>query len=240
MDAAKSRPTLGMLQLQNTPIRLPGAISNPATYDFPVRYLPVPGAWTKNVVGTDPGVVTAYIEAARQLEREGVAAISTNCGFTARFQKDVAAAVKIPVALSSLSLVPFMARIIPPGKKLAVVTYDAKQLVELHFNGAGWSMKDTPAVIAGIEGSESWTEMAKPDPKFNVAMLERDVLAATRKLLAVNPDVVAIVLECSAFPIVAATVRREIGLPTVDFSTLQRFLMASVTAQASASLAAAE
>jgi len=133
-----------------------------------------------------------------------------------------------------------MARIIPPGKKLGIVTYDAKQLVELHFNGAGWSMKDTPAVIAGIEGSESWTEMAKPDPKFNVAMLERDVLAATRKLLSENPDVAAIVLECSAFPIVANFVRKEVGLPTVDFSTLQRFLMASVTARAGVSLAAAE
>ena len=240
MDASKDRPTLGMLQLQNTPIRLPGAISNPATYDFPVRYLQVPGAWTKNVVGTDPAVVTAYIEAAKQLEKEGVAAISTNCGFTARFQKDVAAAVKVPVALSSLSLVPFMARIIPPGKKLGIVTYDAKQLVELHFNGAGWSMKDTPAVTVGIEGSESWTEMAKPDPKFNVTMLERDVLAATRKLLSANPGVVALVLECSAFPIVAAAVRREIGLPTVDFSTLQRFLMASVTARAGMARAAAE
>lgn len=240
MDAAKDRPTLGMLQLQNTPIRLPGAISNPATFDFPVRYLQVPGAWTKNVVGTDPTVVTAYIESAKQLEREGVAAISTNCGFTARFQKDVAAAVKIPVALSSLSLVPFMSRVIPPGKKLGIITYDAKQLVELHFNGAGWSMKDTPAIIVGIEGSESWTEMAKPDPKFNVEMLERDVLAVTRKLLSANSDVAAIVLECSAFPIVAHTVRREIGLPTVDFSTLQRFLMASVTARAGVSRAAAE
>lgn len=240
MDIAKDRPTLGMLQLENTPIRLPGAISNPATYDFPVRYMKVPGAWTKNVVGTDPTVAKAYIEAAQQLEREGVAAISTNCGFTARFQKDVAAAVKVPVALSSLSLVPFMARVIPPGKKLGIVTYDAQQLVELHFNGAGWSTNDTPAVIIGIEGSESWTEMAKPDPKFNVAMLERDVLAATRKLLAANPDIAALVLECSAFPIAAAAVRREIGLPTVDFSTLQRFLMASVSTRAGVARAAAE
>ena len=61
MNVAQNRPTLGMLQLQNTPIRLPRAISNPDTYDFPVRYLQVPCAWTKNLVGTDMAVVEAYI-----------------------------------------------------------------------------------------------------------------------------------------------------------------------------------
>jgi hypothetical protein len=39
----------------------------------------------------------AYI-AARGMEKDGVAAITSNCGFTARFQKDVAASVSIPVA----------------------------------------------------------------------------------------------------------------------------------------------
>src|SRR5262245_47270804 len=86
-------PTLGMLQLAHTPVRLPGAISNPATYDFPVHYRQVPGAWTSNVIGPDDLIHEAYIAAARTMEKDGVAAITSNCGFTARFQKDVAASV---------------------------------------------------------------------------------------------------------------------------------------------------
>ena len=94
-----NRPTLGMLQLAHTPVCLPGAISNPATYDFPVRYQQVPGAWTSNVIGPDDSIHEAYIAAARGMEKDGAAAITSNCGFTARFQKDVAASVSIPVAL---------------------------------------------------------------------------------------------------------------------------------------------
>src|SRR5215831_15638405 len=104
------RPTLGMLQLAHTPVGLAGAISNPATYDFPVRYQQVPGAWTSNVIGPDDRMREAYMAAAREMEKGGVAAITSNCGFTARFQKDVAASVSIPVALSSLLLVPSMVR----------------------------------------------------------------------------------------------------------------------------------
>src|SRR5262249_34396939 len=134
-----NRPTLGMLQLTHTPVRLPGAISNSGTYDFPVRYQQVPGAWTSNVIGPDDLIREAYIAAASAMETDGVAAITSNCGFTARFQKDVAASVSIPVALSSLLLVPSMVRLVPPGKKLGILTYDATQLGDVHFGGAGWS-----------------------------------------------------------------------------------------------------
>ena len=221
-----------MLQLQNLPVRLPGAISNPETFDFPLRYRQVPGAWSENIVGEDMAVLDAYIDEARRLEAEGARAITTNCGFTARFQREVAAAVSIPVGLSSLLLVPLMAHLAPPGRKLGVVTYDSTQLTEHHFNGAGWSAADLPVEVVGIEGSESWAEMAKPEPALTVPMLERDVVAAVRGLLAREPTVSALVLECSAFPIVAAAVRRETGLPTTDFSTLARILAGAVMPRA--------
>jgi hypothetical protein len=193
-----------------------------------MMYRTVPGAWTKNVVGADMSIVDSYIATARGMAKDGAAALTSNCGFTARFQRAISAAVPIPVATSSLSLVPFVRGLLPPGKKIGLLTYDATALGEIHFNGAGWSTNDTPIAIAGIEGSESWSEMAKPDPKFTVALLERDVSAAARKLIAENPDIAILVLECSAFPVAAAAVRRETGLPTFDFSTLDRLLMGAI------------
>ena len=82
-------PTLGMLMLTNRPLHLPGALSNPASHPYPVRFLEVPGAHTEVVVGDDTQIVGAYIDGARQLEHEAVAAITSNCGFTARFQPQV-------------------------------------------------------------------------------------------------------------------------------------------------------
>ncbi len=228
MSKTAPSKTMGMMMLEHTPIRLPGAIANPTTFEFPMAYKTVPGAWTKNVVGADMSILESYKATARALEAEGVAALTSNCGFTGRFQKAIAGAVGVPVATSSLSLVPFVRGLLPPGKKIGLLTYDAKALGEVHFNGAGWSTKDTPVVVAGIEGSESWSEMAKPDPKFTVAMLERDVGIAARKLIAQNPDIAILVLECSAFPVAAAAVRRETGLPVFDFSTLARLVMGAV------------
>lgn len=237
--AGKIRPTLGILELANRATRLPGAMGNAASYAYPVRPMTVPGAWVEAVVGEDPSVLDAYIDCARQLEREGVAAIISNCGFTARFQARVSAAVAVPVALSSLLLVPFVARLIAPGKRVGMVTYDAAKLTELHFNGAGWSAADTPVAIIGIEGSETWAELARPTPELDPDRLLDDVLAATRTLIDDNPDVAAVVLECAAFPPVAAAVRRETGLSVVSYMTLADMLIASVDGAVSDQLAIA-
>ncbi|MBT6118737.1 MAG: hypothetical protein HOH66_12800 [Rhodospirillaceae bacterium] len=233
-------PLLGVMQLQNTPVTVPGSMGHADSYDAPVVFRRVPGAWTSNVVGEGRELVPAYIETARALEAEGCTALVTNCGFTARFQKDVAAAVAIPVAMSSLLMVPWAASLLPPGKKLGIVTYDSNQLTEVHFNGAGWSRKTMPVEIVGIEGSESWHRMADPDTKLDRAMVERDVLAATRGMLAAHPEISSIVLECSAFPLAGDAVRRETGLPTVHFVTMANMLIRSAAPSPRAARAAAE
>jgi hypothetical protein len=224
----EEKPVLGVLQLMNTPVEIPGSMGHPDSYAAPVRFLQVPGAWTSNVVGAGGEVLASYIDCARQLEAEGVAAIISNCGFTGRFQKDVAAAVSVPVAMSSLLLVPLAARLLPPGAKLGMATYDASVLGEVHYNGAGWSRQDLPVEVVGIEGSEAWHRMADPDTKLTREMVERDVIAALRGLIERHPEIKSLVLECSAFPLAAKAVRRAFGLPVVDFLTMANMAIASV------------
>lgn len=216
---------LGVLELQNKPVELPKTLAGPGTFSFPVKRLQVPGASARNVVDGDRSVRDAYIKCARQLEREGVAAIIGNCGFTALFQADVAAAVSIPVALSSLSLVPVVAKTLPPGRKVGILTYEARKLTEDHFVGAGWSSKDISVVVKGIEGSESWHELVKPVPKPVVPVLIKDVMTATTSLLQAEPDIGGLVFECTGFPIAADTVRRETRLRVADILTLANMLM---------------
>lgn len=235
-----SQPPLGILQLTQRPVTIPGAMGDPASYAFPVRFQQVPEASPERVLGDGDGVAEGHIRVAQQFEREGIAAIVSNCGFNARFQKQVSAAVNIPVAMSSLLLVPFAARLIPPGAKVGVITYDSSRLGEIHFNGAGWSIADTPAVVAGIEGSESWHELGKQAPDIDAEQLARDVLAAIEGLRADNPELCALVLECSVFPVAAPAVRAATGLPTYDFVTLAHMVMASVAQRTGVTRAAAE
>lgn len=216
---------LGILELQNKPLELPKTLAGPETFRFPVKRLQVPGASARHVVDGDRSVRDAYIHSARQLEKEGVAAIIANCGFTALFQADVAAAVSIPVALSSLLLVPVVAKTLPPGRKIGILTYEASKLTEHHFVGAGWSSREISVVVKGIEGSESWQELVKPIPKPRVTVLIKDVMAAATCLLQAEPDIGALVFECTAFPVAADTVRRETGLRVADVLTLANMLI---------------
>ncbi|MCW1413820.1 aspartate/glutamate racemase family protein [Rhizobium sp. 1AS11] len=217
--------TLGILELENKPMEHPGALSAPGTFPFPVRRLTVPGATTRNVVDGDPSVKDAYIRSARQLEDEGVAAIIANCGFSAVFQAEVSAAVSVPVALSSLLLVPLVAKTLPPGRKVGIVTYDASKLKEDHFRAAGWSSREIDVAIAGIEGSESWHQFAKPVPVIPQALLINDVMAAATSLIKTEPDVAALVFECAGFPLTAEPVRIGTGLPVADYVSLAKMII---------------
>ncbi|MFF0458349.1 hypothetical protein [Nocardia africana] len=220
-----SEKMLGVLQLENEPVNIPGTFASPETFQFPVKRLTVPGAWARKLVDGDLSLKDSYISCARQLESEGVAAITTNCGMSALFQEDIAAAVSIPVAVSSLLMVPVVARTMPKGRKVGVLTYDADKLTERHFVGAGWSPENFPVAIAGIEGSESWRRLADPAPAVTPDLLIGDVLVAVKTLLQRAPSVGALVFECTGFPVASETVRRETGLLVADSVSLAKSLV---------------
>lgn len=219
-----NKKTLGILELENRPITYPGALCAPSTFPFPVKRLTVPGANAKSIVNGDPSLKVAYIQAAQRLASEGVTAITTNCGFSAIYQDDVAAAVSIPVALSSLLLVPFMARTLPPGRKLGILTFDADKLEERHFGAAGWSSQDINIAVAGIEGSETWRQLSEPVPDASPELISNDVLQAAKTLLQREPSVAAYLFECAGFTLAAGVVRRETGLPVGDFVTMAKMI----------------
>ncbi|MFK4529227.1 hypothetical protein ABIF90_007208 [Bradyrhizobium japonicum] len=85
-------------------------------------------AWADNVILGSPPPESAYIAAARRLVDRGVVTISVNCGVSIRHQATVAASVDVPVALSSLLLLPKLLRRLQPSTKLAIITADSKQL----------------------------------------------------------------------------------------------------------------
>lgn len=217
--------TLGLLELENKPLDLPGALSVPGTFEFPLERSTVPGAWVRNVVDGDGSVASAYIDCARQLESDGVAAIMANCGFTALFQSQVAAAVSVPVVMSSLSLVPFVAKTLPPGRKIGIITYDSGDLGEQHFAAAGWSSDEVPVSIAGIEGSETWRRLADPVPVITPDLLIDDVMAAVTSLVQSDSAIAALVFECAGFPLASETARRATGLPVADYFCLAKMLI---------------
>ncbi|WP_197700498.1 hypothetical protein [Variovorax sp. HW608] len=136
---------VGVLMLDTRFPRPRGDIGNALTFDFPVRYKTVQGADTAKIMGDSPwpDLLEPFISAARELEREGVQCITTSCGFLAPFQKHLAAAVNVPVLVSSLLQAPLIHALLPPGKVIGVFTERAHHLNDDHFKGVGWSMDHT-------------------------------------------------------------------------------------------------
>lgn len=204
------------------------SVLNPATNNFPVIMETVEGGWADIVIRGDPALESSCIAAAKRLVERGAVAITANCGFFVRHQAAVAASVKVPVVLSSILLLPALLRQLPRGAKLAVLTADSSHCGE-DLLGLDDPAERARVVIGGIEGGELWqNEMKRPPPITDIASIERDVVSCLSRLRAEHPEIAAVLFECTAFPIIAAAIRRLTELPIYDIATLCQLTLASL------------
>ena len=221
--------SVGVLVLDTRFPRIPGDIGNAGTFDFPVLYHRVRGASSDRVVrGVDRDLLPLFIEGARALESEGVRAITTSCGFLARFQRDLAAAVAVPVFTSSLMLVPLVHRALPPGRAVGIMTVDAAALGAEHMAGAGIT-PEMSVVVAGLETEKEFTRVLLEDQlTLDVEAARQEHLTVTRRMMDAHPEIGAIVLECTNMPPYRADIQALTGVPVFDITTLVRMVHEAV------------
>jgi Asp/Glu/hydantoin racemase len=221
--------SVGIMMLRTRFPRIPGDLGNGTTFNFPVRLKVVEEAVYHRVVGADKALLTPFVEAAKELEAEGVRVITTNCGFLAIFQKELTAAVNVPVFTSSLLLVPLVHRMLRPNQRVGIMTVSGENLGEKQFNGCGWSSTDIPVVIAGMEDEKLFTSVFRDDLlSMDVEQMQRDMVAVARRLVEEHPDVGAIVFECTNMAPYAHAVQAAVGLPVFDIQALIRMVYRSL------------
>lgn len=214
-DRSADGASLAILMLDTRFPRVHGDIGNAATWPFPILYKVVEGATSDRVVrrGAE-GLKDAFVEAAREVAARGADGIGTTCGFLSLFQKDIAAAAGVPVATSSLMQVPWVQSLLPPGKRVGVITISASTLTPAHLSAAG-APPDTP--IVGTEGGKEFTRaIIEDDEALDVAAAREDLLDAGSTLVARNPEVAALVLECANMGPYARDLNLRLGLPVFD------------------------
>jgi len=211
---------LGILMLEAKFPRIPGDMGNATTWPFPVLYRVVTGASPEKVVlrGAE-GLLPDFIAAAQDLVRLGAEAITTNCGFLSLFQKELAAAVNVPVATSALMQVPWVQATLPPGKRVGIVTVSKATLTPRHLEAANVPL-NTP--IAGTENGKEFFRVLIKAEKFDmdIDLAERDVVEAGVSLAKAHPEIGALVLECTNMPPYAAALQAATGLPVYDIYTM--------------------
>lgn len=219
---------LGILMLEARFPRVLGDMGNGLTWNFPVLFRVVRGASPVRVVEQGAaGLLDAFIEAARDLVDLGAEAITTNCGFLSLFQHDLAQAVQVPVATSSLMQVPWVQATLPPGKRVGVITVNKPGVTPRHLAAAGVPL-DVP--IEGTEGGREFFRVLIRAEKteLDVDLARQDILDAAARLTAAHPEVGAIVLECTNMPPYAADVAAMTGLPVHDIYSMITWFQAGL------------
>ncbi len=220
--------SIGILMLDTKFPRIPGDIGNALTFPFPVRYRKVSGATAARVVKeADPSLIAPFIDAAKELEQEGVCAITTSCGFLAIFHQHLAQAVDIPVFSSSLLQLPLVAAMIGSDKKIGILTASKPHLTPLHFKGVG--AEGINKVIYGMEEQEEFTQVfIEGKEEMDVAKVEEEIVKVALTMVEENPDVGAIVFECTNMPPFRRAVQKAVQRPVFDIVTLTNYVYDSI------------
>jgi Asp/Glu/hydantoin racemase len=210
--------SVGILMLETQFPRIPGDMGNAGTWPFPVLYKVVKGATPDNVVrGGAVGLAERFIDSARELVACGADGITTTCGFLALFQDQLAAAVGVPVATSSLMQVPMVQSLLPQGRRVGVLTISKASLTSEHLKASGIPL-DTP-IVGTDEGREFTHAILDDQPTLDVDLARGDLIDAGNQMVRDHPEVGAIVLECTNMTPYAADLRQTLGLPIYSIYT---------------------
>ena len=221
---------IGILSLDSSFAKPPGHVKNALTFGFPVSYKVVEGATVKKLL-RDPGpdLLEPFLRGVRELERDGVRAVTGSCGFLALYQRELADAVDIPVFMSSLVQLPLVQSQLKRGQKVGVLTASKASLTPAYLEAVGAGT--VPVCIEGMDGSEEFDSVIIEAERNRIDFdkLEAEIVSAAERLAGANPDMGALVLECTDMSPFADAIQRRLKMPVFDLVTLTEMVYAAVT-----------
>lgn len=215
--------SLGILALDVAYPLIPGNVVNASTYDFPVRIKCIKGATTERIFNNDRTLLDDFIEAARELEQEGVRAISGACGYFANFQKEMAEQLLVPAFMSALLQAPWIKSSLKSDQKIGVICAKSDSITSKTLESVGIT-DASYLVFKGLENTPEFGGLVNCTKfEFNNAIVREEVVNAAKELVAEN-NIGAILLECSDLPPYAADIQRAVNLPVFDYISLHNWI----------------
>ena len=194
----------------------PGSVENALTFDYPVLFQPIKAASVKAVVSPtlDPEVLSQLIEAGLYLEQQGCRAIIGACGYFVNYLPEVVKKLHKPCFFSSLMQIPLILNCLRPEQKIGILCADGSVLQSAPaLKNCG--VDDTSRIV--IAGAEVLPEMKKilaDSGSHNPKTLENELVELGRNMVAREPDIGALLLECTLFPTHAWAIQQALQLPT--------------------------
>lgn len=222
---------IGIVLIENFAPFIPGDVANATTYSFPVRFQRVNNLSVERMFAKDGTAFDSVLEAAQELVKEGVRAVTADCGFMVLFQKEIADHLEVPVFLSSLLQVPFVSRMLGDGEKVGIITANSQSLDDSLLQKAGID-SSTPVQIKGLEGKEKFAKaIIEETGVLDYEGIEEEVVSVAKAMIQEAPEVGAILLECSCLPPYGAAVQNATNLPVFDFITMINYVYSAVVKQ---------
>ena len=230
---------IGVILLDDVFPGFPGDVRNASGWGFPVQYQVVKDLDIWGLVdGPDKDLdshVGPIIEAAKTLQNTyGCRAIAAECGFFAYYQKHVAAALDVPIFMSSLLQIGWAQTLIGPDKVVGVFTGGPEELTDQHLEAVGvavgsnyhlFNFYDCVKSAEVPETRKLWsTSGLRPDPPgCDFDLCEAQMVEAALEMQRQVPNLGALVLECTGYPPFGRAVQMATGLPVFSWSTLLDF-----------------
>lgn len=217
--------SIGILMFDNKKFpMLPGDVGNATSYPFPVLMRQVIGLEDnpypplKDADGSYTHEVQLCIDAAIQLEQDGVRAIAMCCGFFSLIQPVIAENVSIPVMTSPLMMIPTIQQMLKPEQSVLVITAASKLLSNEFFTAVGADLNDH-ITVAGLDDSATFNAMCMGGTaiSFEYDDLLEDIIVGVTEARKRDPNIGAVLLECTSLPPFAEAVREHTDLPVFDF-----------------------
>jgi len=220
---------IGVIQLSANIPMIPGNMGNASTFDFPLMYEPMEVTGDMVVSSKPhPEVLKRSVEAGKRLEAQGVRAICGNCGFFANYQQQVAAELDVPFFSSSLLQIPLMLVSLRPDEKVGVITADGPKLSEAPALENCGVTDRSRVVIAGAENTSEMKRILTTSGAYNPRKFELQLVEIAKQMVSDNPEIKAILLECTELPPHARAIQKAVGMPVWGFPSMVDWIYAGV------------
>jgi hypothetical protein len=207
---------------------IPGDVANASSYSFPVRYKVIKGLTVEKIFQKDTSFLNQLIEGGKELVKNGVRAVTGNCGFMALFQREAVQQLGVPVFLSSLLQLTFMTKMISEGEKIGIITANGKSLDDNLLREVGITDMNK-LIIRGMESKEYFRKSINEEIGWlDEEKVKKEVVSVAQEIIREESKVKMLLLECACLPPYGAAVQEAVHLPVFDFITMINYVYSAV------------
>lgn len=212
---------VGILVFDGKSPRIPGDAGHGATFSFPVCYELVEGSFL-SLARKEPIMRERLIAAVNRLKAKGVLAVAGDCGLMSLYQKEIAEAGLLAAA-SSLCQIPTIWQMVGREGKIGIITGDTEVMTQDFLAASG--CEGIPLALQGMQDEPHFRQVIiEGSHDLQPQLMEQEVAHAAELLVHRDPQVKAIVLECSNLATYAQAATAAVHLPVFDLVSAVRLI----------------